>query len=95
MVITIELENFAVKKFLIDQGSSVDILYWTTYQKLQLSITIMVPYNEPIYGFFGEKVSMCGYIDLHVVFREGHQTKTILVRFLVVEAPTSYNVLLG
>jgi len=34
MVITVELENYAVKKVLIDQGSLVDILYWNTYQKL-------------------------------------------------------------
>jgi len=95
MVIIIELENFEVKKVIIDQWSSVDILYWTTYQKLQLPITNMVPYDEPIYGFFGEKLSTCGYIDLHVVFREGYQTETIPVCFLVVEAPTSYNVLLG
>jgi len=27
MVITVELENYAIKKVLIDQGSSVDILY--------------------------------------------------------------------
>jgi len=54
----------------------------------------MVPYDEPIYGFSGEKVSTRGFIDLHAVFRKGRQTKTILVRYLVVEAPTSYNVLL-
>jgi len=54
----------------------------------------MVPYNEPIYGFSGEKVSTYGYIDLHTVFRDSAQTKTILIRFLIVDAPTSYNVLL-
>jgi len=55
----------------------------------------MVPYYEPIYGFFGEQVSTRGYIDLHTVFRDGAQTKTILIHFRIVDAPTSYNVLLG
>jgi len=55
----------------------------------------MVPYGEPIYGFSGEQVSTRGYIDLHTVFQEGTQTKTITIRFLIVDAPTSYNILLG
>jgi len=95
MVITVEIENYAVKKVFVNQGSSVDILYWATYQKLQLSDTAMVPYDEPIYGFSGEQVSTRSYIDLHTVFREGTQTKTIPIRFLIVDAPTSYNFLLG
>jgi len=95
MVIIVEIENYAVKKVLVDQGSSVDILYWATYQKLQLLDTAMVPYDEPIYGSSDEQVSTRGYIDLHTVFRERTQTKTIPIRFLIVDAPTSYNVLLG
>jgi len=95
MVITVEIKNYAVKKVLVDQGSSVDILYWVTYQKLQLPDTAMTPYDEPIYGFSGEQVSTRGYIDLHTVFRDGNQTKTIPIRFLIVDAPTSYNILLG
>jgi len=55
----------------------------------------MVSYDEPIYGFFGERVCRRVYINLHTVFCEGNQTKTIPVCFLVVEAHTSYNVLLG
>jgi len=95
MVNTVEIENYAIKKVLVDQGSFVDILYWATYHKLQLPNTAMVPYDEPIYGFSGEQVSTRGYIDLHTVFRDGAQTKTIPIRFLIVDAPTSYNVLLG
>ena len=68
MVITIKLKNYAVKKVLIDQGSSIDILYWTKYQKLQLPSNVMIPYDEPIYGFSGEKVSTRTYIDLYTVF---------------------------
>ena len=90
MVITVEIENYAVKKVLVDQGSSVDILYWAIYQKLQLPDTAMVPYDEPIYGFSGEQVSTRGYIDLHTVFREGTQTKTIPICFLIFDI--SYNI---
>jgi len=95
MVITVEIENYAVKKVLVDQGSFVDILYWATYKKLQLPDTAMVPYDEPICGFSGEQVSTRGYIDLHTVFRDGTQAKTIPICFLIVDAPTSYNILLG
>ena len=90
MVITIEIENYAVKKVLIDQGSSVDILYWATYQKLQFPDTVMVPYDEPIYGFSGEQVSTRGYIDLHPVFRDGTQTKTIPICLLIVDVSTPH-----
>jgi len=68
MVITLEIVNYAVKKVLVDQGSSVDILYWATYQKLQLLDTAMVPYDEPFFSFSGEQVSTCGYISFTLCF---------------------------
>ena len=95
MVITIKLQSFAVKKVLVDQGSSMDILYWKTFQKLQISPEDLTPYDDPIYGFAGERVPTKGYIDLDITFGEGRGVKTILVRYLVVDAHTSYNVLLG
>ena len=95
MVITVEVENFAVKKVLIDQGSSVDILYWKTFNKMQIPLADLTPHNEPIYGFSGERVPTKGYIDLHTTFGEGRQTKTIPIRYLVVDAHTSYNILIG
>jgi len=42
MVIIVEIRNFSVKKILVDQGSSLDILYWKTYKKLQLPEDVMV-----------------------------------------------------
>jgi len=48
MVITVEIENFVMKKVIIDQRSSIDILSWKTYKKLQLSEEAMVSYDEPI-----------------------------------------------
>ena len=90
-----ELEKFVVKKVLVDQGSSVDIIYWKTFQQLRIPVEDLTPNNEPIYGFSGERVPTWGYVDLHTTFGEGRQTKTILMRYLVVDAHTSYNMLLG
>jgi len=42
-----------------------------------------------------ERVPTKGYIDLHTTFGEGRQTKTIPIRYLVVDDHTSYNILLG
>jgi len=55
----------------------------------------MIPYDKLIYGFLGERVCTRGYVDLHTIFREGNQTKTIPVCFLVIEEHIYYNVLLG
>ena len=95
MVIIVELQNFAVKKVLVDQGSSIDILYWKTFRKLQIPPEDLTPYDDPIYGFAGERVPTKGYVDLHKTFGEGQGVRTILIRYLVVDAHTSYNVLLG
>jgi len=56
VVITVELEDFVVKKMLIDQGSSVDVIYWKTFLQLQIPAEELTPYDEPIYGFSGERV---------------------------------------
>ncbi len=36
MVITVEIAKYAVMKTLVDQGSSVDILFWDTFKRLHL-----------------------------------------------------------
>jgi len=95
-VIMVEIENFAIMKMLVDQGSSVDILYWKTFKMLQISESNIQHYEDQIVGFSGEWVSTRGYIDLYMKFGEGKiGSKTIQIRYLLVEANTSYNVLLG
>ena len=65
------LENFAVKKVLINQRSLVDILYWKTFQQLQILVQDLTPYDKPIYGFSEEWVPTRRYVDLHTTFGEG------------------------
>ena len=63
MVVTIEVANFIIMKNLIDQGSSVDILYWKTFRKMGISDDDIVQYDEQIIGFAGQRVNTRGYID--------------------------------
>ncbi|XP_014511615.1 uncharacterized protein LOC106770314 [Vigna radiata var. radiata] len=95
MVITARIAQYDVSKVLIDQGSSVNILYWTTFQKMALTEDAITPFHEQIVGFAGERVDTWGYLDLRTRLGTGDQSKEIRLRFLLVEANTSYNALLG
>ncbi|XP_017420294.1 uncharacterized protein LOC108330317 [Vigna angularis] len=64
MVITVEIAHYSVSKVLVDQGSLVNILYWKTFQQMDISDDLFVPYNEKIMGFTGERVDTRGYVDL-------------------------------
>jgi len=56
MVISVDIDNFTIKKALVDQGSSVDILYWKTYKAMRIPVEEMMPYNDHVVGFSGEWV---------------------------------------
>ncbi|RDX86880.1 hypothetical protein CR513_31720, partial [Mucuna pruriens] len=55
MVVTIEVANFAVKKVLVDQGSSTDILYLSTFKHLQIPLTEIRLHHEQLVGFSSEQ----------------------------------------
>ncbi|XP_014523758.1 uncharacterized protein LOC106780037 [Vigna radiata var. radiata] len=95
MVITARIAQYDVSKVLVDQGSSVNILYWTTFRRMEISEDMIAPFNKQIVGFAGERVDTRGYIDLRTHLGSEDRGKELRVRFLLVEANTSYNALLG
>jgi len=64
MVITVDLANCEIRKTLVDQGSSVDVLYKRTFKKMRLDDNERIPLDEQIVGFSSEWVDTKGYIDL-------------------------------
>ena len=62
---------------------------------MNLSEDLIVPYNEQIVSFSGERVDTRGYLDLRTSISSRKDGREVRVRFLLVEANTSYNVLLG
>nr|KYP40725.1 hypothetical protein KK1_037943 [Cajanus cajan] len=96
MVISVEMHNCIVKKTLVDQGSSADILYWNTFVQLGIPKESLEPYHEPLVGFSGERVMTRGCIDLYTRFGfDQKSSREIKIRYIVVHANTSYNILLG
>ncbi|XP_020231462.1 uncharacterized protein LOC109812019 [Cajanus cajan] len=65
-----------------------------TFEQLGIPEQELTPYDEPLVEFSGERVDTRGTIDLYTYFGDD-QRRRIKVRYVVVHANTSYNILLG
>ncbi|XP_039687900.1 uncharacterized protein [Medicago truncatula] len=95
LVISFQLLNWEIKRVLIDIGSSADVLYYDTFSKMGLSEEQLQPFKGTLSGFTGEKVHARGYVTLKTTFGTGDQQKSIKIRYLVINAPSSYNAIIG
>jgi len=95
VVISVVTAGRKVHRVLVDQGSSTDIMFWTTFNKLQLSPDMLRPYTGWLYGFAGDQVEVCGHLELRTTFMDGTTSHTENIRYLVVNASSAYNMLLG
>ena len=95
MMISVVTTGMRVHRVLVDQGSSADVMFWSTFNKLQLSSDQLRPYTGCLYGFVGNQVEEHGHIELRTTFTDGTASRTENIRYLVVNAPSAYNILLG
>ena len=56
LVIKAMMANNNVHRILVDNGSSVDILYYQAFQRMGLKNNDLKPSPIPIYGFTGDSV---------------------------------------
>jgi len=80
---------------LVDQGSSTDVMFLTTFNRLRLSTDQLKPYTRRLYGFAANEVEVHGYIELSTTFTDNISSRTSSIRYLVVDAPLAYHILLG
>jgi len=95
MVISLVVAGRRVRHVLVDQGSSADVMFLTTFNRLRLSTDQLKPYARRLYGFAGNEVEVHGYIELSTTFTDNLSSRTTHIRYLVVDAPSAYNILLG
>ena len=95
VVVSIVTAGRKVHIVLVNQGSSADVMFWSTFNKLQLSLYQLRSYTRSLYGFAGDQVEVRGHLELRTTFTDGFASRTKNIRYLVVNAPSTYNILLG
>ena len=95
LVIHAVVANKTVHWVLIDNGSSADIIFASAFDKMGIGREKLEPVNTHLRGFSGENVLPLGSIQLVLTLGEPPCQATTTVRFLIVDAPSAYNMLLG
>ncbi|GMN45070.1 hypothetical protein TIFTF001_014262 [Ficus carica] len=91
----IRVVDNVIRRILIDNGSSADVLFMDAFSRLKIGGAVLTPIQTPLYGFAEECVRAAGMINLPVAIGDGPERVTRMVEFIVVDRPSAYNVILG
>ena len=92
LVITLGIEGFTTRRVLVDNESFADIMYMT---KLRVDPKKLRLFNSPLVSFSKDKIYPKRIVTLSVTARTHSEQVTIQVDFLIVDCPSSYNIILG
>ncbi|XP_058764162.1 uncharacterized protein LOC131637579 [Vicia villosa] len=96
LLVRARMTNFDVRRVLVDEGSSVDIMYSHLFRTLQLDDSHLTPYvGSDLQGFNGATTKPWGYVELIVTFGEEEASRQVKTRFLVIDCKTLYNCIFG
>ncbi|XP_015956378.1 uncharacterized protein LOC107480729 [Arachis duranensis] len=95
VVISVTTADLLVWKVLLDQGSSADVMFLSTFKKMQLKEKILQPSSKELVGFSGEKIPVTGYVWVRTTLGEPPHSKTLDIQYLIVDCISPYNIILG
>ena len=82
-------------RILVDNGSSVDIIYLPAFQQLKLDPGRLRSFDSSLVSFSGDRVYPKGIMTLTVIVGTYLRQLTRQLDFLVVDCPSFYNVIIG
>ncbi|KAK3005822.1 hypothetical protein RJ639_016969 [Escallonia herrerae] len=94
LVITVRAGNFDVKRVLIDNGSSAEILFYDAFEKMNIPTDRLQKMDTPLYGFSNHPVTAKGIIALPVAIGTHPAQANFMLDFVVVKVPSAYNAIL-
>ena len=85
LIFSIRVGDYNTHRVLVDNGSSIDILYYLEFQQMRIDRERLVPTNAPLVGFKRTRVFLLGAVTLTITVGDYPQQITKDVTFLVVD----------
>lgn len=89
------IANHQTWRVLVNNGSSANILYWSTFKQIGVGKDKLQPITAPLVGFTRDKLYPIGIVTLPMMAGVSPQQVPKAVDFLVVDCPSAYNVIIG
>ncbi|KAL6219612.1 hypothetical protein ACLB2K_007371 [Fragaria x ananassa] len=94
-IINVHVDHYMCHRALVDTGAAVSVMFSDCYKGLKRDRTKMYNNHDPLVSFSGETVQPLGSDRLTVSVGTAPCRSSITARFLIVDCPSSYNLILG
>ncbi|XP_073290538.1 uncharacterized protein [Primulina huaijiensis] len=95
LVIRAMIANDEVARIFVDSGSSVNVLFKEAMDQMDLGEYTVEPISTALFGFTGHAILPLGVINIPFSLGSGDTRKTRIINFVIVDAPSSYNAIMG
>ncbi|XP_073133360.1 uncharacterized protein [Henckelia pumila] len=95
LLIRAQVANYDIRRVFVDSGSYVNVIFQDAFEQMDLRGCEVNPVKTFLYGFAGHTIRPKGEVRLPIMLGSGDTKKTVMALFTVVEAPSSYNIILG
>ncbi|KAL5563317.1 hypothetical protein UlMin_033064 [Ulmus minor] len=95
IVVTLRIAGRKVFRILVDNGSSADILFKSTFNRMNLVGVKVDPMASSLSDFTGDSISSEGILNLPVELESSPCQHIQAVDFVLVDFPSPYNAIIG
>ncbi|XP_042460309.1 uncharacterized protein LOC122043798 [Zingiber officinale] len=95
LIIKVIIANSRVARVFVDTGSSVNVLFKSVFEGMQIDVSELQPVTTSLYNFTDNEVRPMGQIKLVISLSSEPLVRMQMRTFIVMDSSSSYNVILG